>query len=266
MIPDPLACWSKTGRSRGRSNEMCVQLGTFPWWQVTGAHQPTPQQSILFAAVWTLAKHTSQTESRLPSPNDRVNLARPSKEGPSLSLSFSSMCTARSVRLTLCVKSNSRVVRRVIRNLRNLRVRRCRGCGSGRCSSSSRSLSTRIIVIIPHHCQRFGPGWLMLDEHTANPPAALIPHPDCAIRIAFLISVTRHSTSIPTSPIRLSWIVLDDPVGWAPLTAVRFPYYVNTAKTSYWFLRKPAATPLASGQRLQILFFVYNDNLKEQGK
>ena len=106
----------------------------------------------------------------------------------------------------------------------------------------------------------------MLDEHTANPPAALIPHPDCAIRIAFLISVTRHSTSIPTSPIRLSWIVLDDPVGWSTLTAVRFPYYVNTAKTSYWFLRKPTATPLASGQRLQILFFVYNDNLKEQGK
>ena len=135
---------------------MCVPARDFPLMTSNWSSPTDPQQSILFAAVWTLAKHTSQTESRLPSPNDRVNLARPSKEGPSLSLSFSSMCTARSVRLTLCVKSNSRVVRRVIRNLRNLRVRRCRGCGSGRCSSSSRSLSTRIIVIIPHHCQRLG--------------------------------------------------------------------------------------------------------------
>ena len=120
MIPDPLACWSKTGRSRGRSNDMCVPARDFPLMTSNWSSPTDPQQSILFAAVWTLAKHTSQTESRLPSPNDRVNLARPSKEGPSLSLSFSSMCTARSVRLTLCVKSNSRVVRRVIRNLRNL--------------------------------------------------------------------------------------------------------------------------------------------------
>ena len=99
---------------------MCVQARDFPLMTSNWSSPTDPQQSILFAAVWTLAKHTSQTESRLPSPNDRVNLARPSKEGPSLSLSFSSMCTARSVRLTLCVKSNSRVVRRVIRNLRNL--------------------------------------------------------------------------------------------------------------------------------------------------
>ena len=68
-----------------------------------------PQQSILFAAVWTLAKHTSQTESRLPSPNDRVNLARPSKEGPSLSLFFVDVhSTERSFDFVCQIKQSSR--------------------------------------------------------------------------------------------------------------------------------------------------------------
>ena len=213
-----------------------------------------PQQSILFAAVWTLAKHTSQTESRLPSPNDRVNLARPSKEGPSLSLFFVDVhSTERSFDFVCQIKQSSR-------SACYPKPTELEGPPLSRVRQRSLFLVEPLSQYTHHRhhtssLPKVGPGWLMLDEHTANPPAALIPHPDCAIRIAFLISVTRHSTSIPTSPIRLSWIVLDDPVGWAPLTAVRFPYYVNTAKTSYWFLRKPAATPLASGQRLQILFW-----------
>ena len=109
MIPDPLACWSKTGRSRGRFNDMCVQARDFPLMTSNWSSPTDPQQSILFAAVWTLAKHTSQTESRLPSPNDRVNLARPSKEGPSLSLFFVDVhSTERSFDFVCQIKQSSR--------------------------------------------------------------------------------------------------------------------------------------------------------------
>ena len=156
MIPDPLACWSKTGRSRGRSNDMCVPARDFPLMTSNWSSPTDPP------AVDSVCRSLDVSETHK---SNRITAAEPQRSSQlgsaeqrgTFSLSLFRRCAQHGAFVWLCVSNQTVESFGVLSETYGTwRVRRCRGCGSGRCSSSSRSLSTRIIVIIPHHCQRLG--------------------------------------------------------------------------------------------------------------